>query len=45
MQIGRASCSRFWANQFRVLLTVAAYALMQEMRLWAKRMRLASLHD
>jgi len=41
MQIGRTSCSRFWANQFRVLLTVAAYALMQEMRLWAKRTRLA----
>ena len=41
MQIGRTSCSRFWANQFRVLLTVAAYALMQEMRLWAKRTHLA----
>jgi hypothetical protein len=41
MQIGRTSCSRFWANQFRVLLTVAAYALMQELRLWAKRTRLA----
>ncbi len=41
MQIGRTSCSRFWANQFRVLLTTAAYALMQEMRLWAKRTRLA----
>lgn len=41
MQIGRTSCSRFWANQFRVLLTTAAYALMQELRLWAKRTRLA----
>jgi hypothetical protein len=41
MQIGRTSCSRFWANQFRVLLTTAAYALMQEVRLWAKRTRLA----
>jgi hypothetical protein len=41
MQVGRTSCSRFWANQLRVLLTMAAYALMQEMRLWAKRTRLA----
>ncbi len=41
MQIGRTSCSRFWANQFRVLLTTAAYALMQEIRLWAKRTHLA----
>jgi hypothetical protein len=41
MQIGRTSCSRFWANQSRVLLTVAAYALMQEMRLCAERTRSA----
>jgi hypothetical protein len=41
MQIDRTSCSRFWANQFRVLLTAAAYALMQEIRLWAKRTTLA----
>lgn len=41
MQIGRTSCGRFWANQFRVLLTAAAYALMQEIRLWAKRTSLA----
>ena len=41
MQIGRTSCSRFWANQFRVLLTAAAYVLMQEIRLWAKRTTLA----
>jgi Transposase DDE domain group 1 len=33
MQIGRTSCSDFLANTFRVLLTAAAYALMQEMRL------------
>jgi hypothetical protein len=33
MQIGRTSCSNFWANTFRVLLTAAAYVLMQEMRL------------
>ena len=27
--IGRTSCSDFWANQFRVLLTAAAFVLMQ----------------
>jgi Transposase DDE domain group 1 len=32
MQIGRTSCSNFLANTFRVLLTAAAYVLMQEMR-------------
>ena len=35
MEIDRTSCSRFWANQFRVLLTAAAYVLMQELRLQA----------
>lgn len=35
MQIDRTSCTRFWANQFRVLLTAAAYVLMQELRLAA----------
>jgi hypothetical protein len=35
LEIGRTSCSRFWANQFRVLLTAAAYVLMQELRLRA----------
>jgi hypothetical protein len=35
LQIGRTSCSRFWANQLRVLLTAAAYVLMQELRLRA----------
>jgi hypothetical protein len=35
MQIDRTSCTRFWANQFRVLLTAAAYVLMQELRLSA----------
>lgn len=39
MQIGRTSCSNFLANTFRVLLTAAAYVLMQEMRL-----RLARTH-
>ena len=33
MQIGRTSCSNFWANTFRVILTAAAYVLMQELRL------------
>ena len=37
MQIGRTSCSSFWANQFRVLMTAAAYVLMQELRLRAAR--------
>jgi len=37
LQIDRTSCSRFWANQFRVLLTAAAYVLMQELRLRARR--------
>jgi hypothetical protein len=37
LAIGRTSCSRFWANQLRVLLTAAAYVLMQELRLHAAR--------
>jgi hypothetical protein len=37
LQIDRTSCTSFWANQFRVLLTAAAYVLMQEIRLQAKR--------
>jgi hypothetical protein len=32
LEIDRTSCTRFWANQFRVLLTAAVYALMQELR-------------
>ncbi len=32
MEIGRTSCTNFWANQFRVLRTAAAYVLMQELR-------------
>jgi hypothetical protein len=35
LDIGRTSCTSFWANQFRVLLTAAAYVLMQELRLRA----------
>lgn len=37
LQIGRTSCGRFWANQLRVLLTAAAYILMQEIRMRAAR--------
>jgi hypothetical protein len=37
LQLGRTSCGRFWANQLRVLLTAAAYVLMQELRLRAAR--------
>ena len=35
LQVGRTSCTRFWANQLRVHLTAAAYVLMQELRLQA----------
>ena len=41
LEIDRTSCNRFWANQFRVLLTAAAYVLMQELRLRAARTRWA----
>src|SRR5882724_2577642 len=37
LHIGRTSCPRFWVNQFRVLLTAAAYVLMQALRLCAAR--------
>jgi hypothetical protein len=33
MEIDRTGCSRFLANQLRVLLTAAAYMLMQELHL------------
>ena len=32
LELDRTSCSSFWANQFRVLMTAAAYVLMQEIR-------------
>ena len=35
LEIDRTSCSRFWANQLRVILTAAAYVLLQEIRLRA----------
>lgn len=36
LHIDRTSCNDFWANQLRVLLTAAAYVLMQELRLRAR---------
>ncbi len=36
LSLDRTSCPSFWANQFRVFLTAAAYVLMQELRLCAK---------
>lgn len=41
LAFGRTSCSRFWANQLRVLLTAAAYVLLQELQLRAERTSLA----
>jgi DDE family transposase len=41
LEIDRTSCSRFLANQLRVLLTAAAYVLMQEIRLRAVGTKLA----
>jgi hypothetical protein len=35
MEIDRTSCTSFFANQFRVLLTAAAYVLLQELRMHA----------
>jgi hypothetical protein len=37
LEIDRTSCTNFMANQLRVLLTSAAYVLMQELRLSARR--------
>ncbi len=33
LEMDRTSCTRFWANQLRVLLTAAAFVLFQQMRL------------
>jgi Transposase DDE domain group 1 len=41
LEIDRTSCCRFLANQFRVLLTSAAFVLMQELRLRLARTSLA----
>jgi hypothetical protein len=37
LEMDRTSCSRFLANQFRVLLTLAAYILFQELQRRARR--------
>lgn len=41
LYMDRTSCSRFWANQLRVLMSAAAFALLQEIRLNLKRTSLA----
>ena len=45
LQIDRTSCCKFLANQLRVLLTAAAYVLMQELRLRAARTGVTWLRD
>jgi len=50
LEIDRTSCSDFFANQLRVLITAAAYILMQEVRLAAKgtsceRAQVSTLRD
>lgn len=42
LNIDRTSCTRFFANQLRGLLTLSAYVLFQELRLKAKRTGLAN---
>jgi len=42
LYLDRTSCSRFLANQLRVLLTATAYALLQELRLRLKYTALAT---
>lgn len=42
LQIDRTSCTKFLANQFRVLMCAAAYVLMQELRLKASGTSLAN---
>lgn len=41
LALGRTSCSRFVANQLRVLMTAAAYVLFQQLRLKAAKTALA----
>jgi len=41
LEIDRTSCSSFLANQFRVLMTAAAYILFQELRIHARHTRCA----
>lgn len=42
LNIDRTSCTRFFANQLRGLLTLSAYILFQELRLNARRTELAN---
>tara|TARA_R110002096_G_scaffold404653_1_gene602494 strand:- start:264 stop:1637 length:1374 start_codon:yes stop_codon:yes gene_type:complete len=42
LELDRTSCHRFLANQFRVLMTAAAYVWMQELRRRAKGTRFAA---
>jgi hypothetical protein len=42
LAINRTSCTSYWPNQLRVLLTVSAYVLMQELRPRAARSGLAT---
>jgi len=41
VEMGRTSCTSFWANQFRVLLSAIAYVLLQELRRQAEGCGLA----
>lgn len=41
LAFGRTSCTRFHANQLRVLLTATAYVLLQELQIRAARTRFA----
>lgn len=41
LAFGRTSCTRFWPNQLRVLLTTAAYVLLQDLQRRADRTALA----
>ncbi len=41
LEIGRTSCSGFWTNQLRGLMTGAAYVLIEELRLGAARTAVA----
>lgn len=41
LNLDRSSCNSFFANQFRMLLTVAAFVLLQELRLKARHTEFA----
>lgn len=42
LELGRLSCHGFWANQLRLLLSAAAFVLMQTLRLRLATLGLAS---